>query len=82
MTDIDLAQIDRMNREHEAWLNVVKHMRAHGVGDINAGGEHEDLHDAIVLWGEELAQLRMHDPDPSHAARALEERREKGGYYA
>lgn len=71
-----LAHHDHMAREHQAWLDVVGELRAVGVGDINAGGAHESLHNAIVKWGEELAQLRMHDPDPSHAERALTERRE------
>jgi hypothetical protein len=47
------------------------------VGDINAGGQHERLHDVITAWAEELAQLRMNDPDPAHAERALQERRLK-----
>lgn len=63
--------------EHQAWLAVVGELRLAGVGEINAGGRHERLHDAITAWGEELAQLRLRDPDPSHAERALRERREK-----
>jgi hypothetical protein len=63
--------------EHEAWQAVVAEMRRSGVGDINRGGVHERLHDAITAWGEELAQLRMNDPDPAHAANALAERRQK-----
>jgi hypothetical protein len=63
--------------EHAAWLAVVQEMRQAGVGDINAGGKFERLHDAIVAWGEELAQLRIHDPEPVHADRALAERRAK-----
>lgn len=63
--------------EHQAWLSLVSEMRKAGVGDINAGGKHERLHDAICAWGEELAQLRMNDPDPEHAERAHVERREK-----
>lgn len=63
--------------EYQAWLSVVKELRAAGAGDINAGGKHERLHDAITAWGEELAQLRLHDPEPIHADRALNERRAK-----
>lgn len=63
--------------EHQAWLALVTEMRRAGVGDINAGGKHERLHVAICAWGEELAQLRMNDPDPSHAEAALAERRAK-----
>jgi hypothetical protein len=63
--------------EHAAWLALASELRRAGVGDIEAGGEHERLHDAIAAWGEELAQLRMSDPDPAHAESALEERRRK-----
>lgn len=63
--------------EHHAWRAVVSEMRLAGVGDVNAGGRHERLHDAIAAWGEELAQLRMMDPDPVHAEAALEQRRTK-----
>jgi len=64
-------------REHEAWGAVVSELRKRNVGDINAGGKDESLHDAICAWAEELAQLRMNDPNPEHAAKALRERREK-----
>lgn len=63
--------------EHQAWLALVSEMHKAGVGDINAGDDHERLHDAICAWGEELAQLRMNDPDLSHAEKALAERRTK-----
>jgi len=63
--------------EHNAWLALVYEMKKAGVGDINAGGKHERLHDAVTAWGEELAQLRMNDPDPTHAAAALDLRRSK-----
>jgi hypothetical protein len=56
---------------------LVSELRRAGVGDINLGGRHERLASAIAAWGEELAQLRINDPDPSHAERALEERRRK-----
>lgn len=75
---MDPLEFMRLQRtEHEAWGAVVGELRKAGVGDINAGGEHERLHDAITAWGEELAQLRLHDPDPIHAERALAERRAK-----
>lgn len=67
----------RMGAEHAAWADVVEELRAAGVGEINRGEPHEKLHDAIVRWGEELAQLRMHDARPENAERALSERREK-----
>ncbi len=60
--------------EHRAWLAVVGELRAAGAGDINAGGENEGLCAAICTWGELLAQLRLNDPDPTHAEKALEER--------
>lgn len=72
---LDLEKFHRQNEEHAAWLAVVEEMRAAGVGDIERGGRHERLHDAIVWWGEELAQLRLGDDDPIHAERALVERR-------
>lgn len=62
--------------EHEAWLDVVKEMRIDDVASINKGEPNEALHDAITRWAEELVQLRLHDPDPRHAAVALIERRE------
>ena len=77
MNDPHLNFIQLQSTEHEAWTAVVSELRSRGVGDINAGGKDERLHDAIVAWGEELAQLRMNDPDPTHAERALAERREK-----
>lgn len=75
--DTDLALRGRQQDEHAAWLNVVEQLHAAGVGAINAGEPNEQLHDAIVRWGEELAQLRMQDPDPEHARMALDERRKK-----
>lgn len=62
--------------EHAAWGAVVGELRGLGVGQIEPGQPHERLHDAITCWGEELAQLRLHDPDPAHAERALAERRQ------
>lgn len=66
-----LEQHERMVIEHEAWLAVIAELRARGAADIEPGGSDERLHDAIALWGERLAQLRMRDPDPEHAANAL-----------
>jgi hypothetical protein len=70
-----LAFMAQQAAEHNAWLMVVHELRRLGVGQINRGEPHERLHDHLVLWGEELAQLRLHDPDPEHAERALAERR-------
>jgi len=64
--------------EHDAWRDaVMATLKDFGVADINDGGEHERLHDAIVYWAELLAQLRLADPDPDHAERALVERRRR-----
>jgi hypothetical protein len=73
----ELVMIEQQAIEHEAWLEVVAQLRERGVGAINAGEPDERLHDAIVLWGEELAQLRLVDPNDTHAVRALAERRTK-----
>lgn len=72
-----LAFLKVQQTEHAAWLSVVSELRKRGVGDINAGGKDERLHDAIVAWGEELAQLRLNDSKPEHAESALAERRAK-----
>jgi hypothetical protein len=74
---VSLEHLPYQRAEHEAWLDVVAELRARGVGAINRGEPDERLHDSIVRWGEELAQLRLNDPDPVHAQRALDERREK-----
>jgi hypothetical protein len=64
-------------REFEVWRDaVMAELERFGVANINEGGEHVRLHDAIAYWAEELAQLRLHDPDPAHAERALAERRQ------
>jgi hypothetical protein len=78
MDTTDYTKLRQAQRtEHQAWLALVTEMRKAGVGEINAGGKHQRLHDAICAWGEELAQLRMNDPDPSHAEQALADRRQK-----
>lgn len=77
MIDDRLAFLKVQQTEHAAWLSVVSELRTRGVGDIDAGGKDERLHDAIAAWGEELAQLRLSDPEPEHAERALAERRTK-----
>jgi hypothetical protein len=71
-----LAFMALQSAEYEAWRDaVMAELKRFGVEKINAGGEHERLHDAITYWAETLAQLRMADPDAAHAERALEERR-------
>jgi hypothetical protein len=62
--------------EYGAWRDaVMPELERAGVASIDPGGEHERLHDAITYWAETLAQLRMHDPNASHADDALEQRR-------
>lgn len=72
----DLALLAYQDHEHSAWLDVVMELRDAGIGEIEHGQKHKRLHDAIVRWGEELAQLRLHDPNLAHALNALTERRE------
>jgi hypothetical protein len=74
VTDAALRFLEFQDREHAAWLDVGREFKALGL-DMNSGGNAERLHDAIVRWGEELAQLRLNDPDSMHAERALGERR-------
>lgn len=64
-------------KEYDAWLDVVRELGRLGIAEINAGEPHERLHDLITLWGEELVQLRMADPNPVHAGNALIKRRKK-----
>lgn len=72
MEGFNFAQHERMRLEHEAWLDVGEEFRARG---LDMEGRDNGLHNAIVKWGEELAQLRIHDPDTAHAEKALAERR-------
>jgi hypothetical protein len=69
---------EQQHREHQSWLDVVDELKAAGITpeDINEGGEYQSLHDAIVKWGEELVHLRLLDPNPDHAEKALRSRRE------
>lgn len=53
--DSFLQNHERMQSEHASWLSVVRELRRLEV-DIN--GE-EQLHAAIVYWGEQLFRLRM-----------------------
>lgn len=64
------------SNEYEAWRAVTSELRRLGIG-INSSDVGECLHDAITAWAEELAQLRMNDPDPTHAVNALAQRRAK-----
>lgn len=68
---------EALQTEFQAWQALVQEMRSAGVGDINAGGKHERLHDAIRAWAEELAQLRIHDPEPARPGTELYARRHK-----
>jgi hypothetical protein len=67
-----------VNVEYDAWLEVVREcdrLRLCLSPGANAGR----LHDLIVRWGEELAQLRMADPEPEHAEHGLESARHRCG---
>ena len=69
----ELEFLAYQGREHDAWTQgVVKEARALG---LDLSGDAEQLYNAIVRWGEELAQLRIADPNPTHAPNALAERR-------
>jgi hypothetical protein len=64
-----LGRLDQMDREHTAWRAVCRELEKAAV-DIE---EASDLHAAITLWGEELAQLRAEAPE--YLAPALAEKR-------
>jgi hypothetical protein len=74
--DKRLAFMAQQGVEYSAWREaVMPELERFGVAEIDPGGEHERLHDAITYWAETLAQLRLADPDPAHAERALADRR-------
>lgn len=54
MTD-HLGTLPQMHYEHRAWLAFCRELKRGGI-DIN---EATQIHAAIVLWGEYLAQLRL-----------------------
>ncbi|HTK76737.1 MAG TPA: hypothetical protein VL371_15825 [Gemmataceae bacterium] len=56
-----LAEVEQAGNEYYAWRSVCQQLeRASAAIDIN---NEPALHAALVLWGEELAQLRsMQDP--------------------
>lgn len=70
------AHRQRADAEYTAWLDVMVQLKERGAGEINTGGKDERLYDAIALWGEELAQLRIADTSPTHATNALSSVRE------
>jgi hypothetical protein len=70
-----LAFRDQQDREYDTWLELMKVLREHGVGELNRGEKHEPIWRAIVKWGEELAELRRIDPQPEHGQNALAEKR-------
>lgn len=74
MTD-PLRLLALQTNEQEAWRAVVAELRAAGAGAIEQGEPNDRLHDAVVRWGEELAQLRLNDPNENHAKDALQQRR-------
>lgn len=66
----------QMHTEWETWRTFCEVLKKFGVGDINTDEPHEEIALAAMRWGEELAELRRLDPDPTHAANALVEKRE------
>jgi hypothetical protein len=67
-----------VNLEYDAWLEVVRECDRLKLC-LSPGANAGRLHDAIVRWGEELAQLRMADPEPKHAEHGLLSARQKCG---
>jgi len=63
--------------EYAAWNNLVEEMRGFGVGEINAGQQHESLFNAMMRWSEELVYLRQLDPDKMLSMERLMESRLK-----
>jgi hypothetical protein len=72
-----LDSFERQTREHAAWLDVVIELRERGAGEIEPEQKDYPLWAAITKWGEELAQLRLRDPDPDHAENAVAMARER-----
>jgi len=61
-----------VHREHAAWLDVGCEFRRVG---LDMDGNADALTRAITKWGEELAQLRLRDPEPAQATSAFRRRR-------
>lgn len=77
MSDAHLDHLQYQQREFVAWRAVIGEMEdVISDLDVERDGPHARLFNAITRWGEELAQLRLNDPNPAHAAQALRERRE------
>jgi hypothetical protein len=70
-----LGQMELQRREHAAWLDAVQELVDRGIEPND--DEHEPLMAALKKWGEELHQLREHDPDTAHETTALREARAK-----
>ena len=77
MAEFPYPFLEQQGIEHSAWIALTTELVKLGVGEINAGGKNEKLHDLIVAWGEELSELRRLDPDAAHRISALMERRMK-----
>ena len=74
-TEIDPFFHRQQQSEFDAWQLVMSELRKRGWGDVNNGGNDQRLAEAIMAWGEELAELRRLDPMPEHGRRALAEKR-------
>lgn len=67
---LDRDETHRMNIEWEGWQRVINalHQLGYTVDDINnAEPKMQTLIDALCLWGEELAALRVHQPEEVRA---------------
>jgi hypothetical protein len=73
---MSLEHLPFQSREYVMWRAVMNELEDVIPDlDVEIGGPHERLCNAITRWGEELAQLRLNDPAPEHAETALSERR-------
>lgn len=70
-----LKRQQAMQDEYDAWMAIIYELRERNVGDIEIGGKDNKLWAAIVLWGEELAELRRLTPQDINA-QALTEKRD------
>lgn len=70
---------EEMEREHAAWLDLCKELRARGI-NVNAPTSN-GLVNAVKKWGEELVALRV-GQEPELRGRALaESRNDYAGQY-
>ncbi len=73
----DFRQDERMEREHAAWLDLMRELRSRGIEPNDES--RNPLIAAMRKWGEELHQLRL--GDPSHENALVEVRSAYHGQY-